>query len=156
MLIIRRIQKKADLVLVTLPPLEEERYLGSQRNKLQASFLLPSTEAEYVALTEAVKETLYIARLMEELGFDVKLPVRIHEDNTSAIKIAENPICHEKTKHIHPKYHFIREWIEKNYIQLEHLHTSEMPADMLTKALPSPLIRKFNDVIGLLPFTSSR
>ena len=78
------------------------------KSKKQKTAVLSSTEAEYVALSEVTKETLYVTRLMEELGFPVPLPVRIFEDNTSTIAIAENPVCHERTKHIHPRYHFIR------------------------------------------------
>lgn len=118
-------------------------------SKRQNTTVLSSTEAEYVALTEVTREVLFLKRMMEGLGFKVKSPVTIFEDNTSTIKIAENPVCHAKTKHIHPKYHFIREWVSKGDIKLQHLKSEHMPADMMTKALSGPMIRKFATAIGM-------
>lgn len=68
---------------------------------------LSSTEAEYIALTQATKEAIWLRFLLEELGFKQEGTTRIHEDNQSAIAIAKNPIQHARTKHIDIQYHFV-------------------------------------------------
>ena len=73
---------------------------------LQHVVALSTTEAEYTAATEAVKETLWLQGLFGELGVRQK-SVTIHCDSSSAIHLCKNPTHHEKTKHIDIKLHFI-------------------------------------------------
>ena len=72
---------------------------------------------------------------MTDLGIKQELPV-LHCDSQSAIQLARNPVFHAKTKHVDVKYHFIRELIEDKQLQLVKVHTTENPADLLTKGLP--------------------
>ena len=65
------------------------------------------------------------------------MPVTIYNDNQSAIKLSENQLCHKRTKHIHVKYHFIRDKVRDKNIELSYMPTAEMVADMLTKSLGS-------------------
>jgi len=62
-----------------------------------------------MAMTEAVKESLYLRRLFEELGLCELMDVTIFNDNMGALKLAENPIFHNRSKHIDLRFHFIRE-----------------------------------------------
>ena len=75
----------------------------------------------------------------------------IYEDNQSAIAIAKNPQFHGRAKHINIKYHFIREQVNNNNIELKYSQTSEMIADMLTKGLGRIKFEKLREMAGIVP-----
>lgn len=106
----------------------------SWRSKKQPTVALSSTEAEYMAISDAAKEAVYLGMLLEESARSNKT-VKLYSDNQGAQKIARNPVYHSRTKHIDVRHHFIRELVEENKIHLEYLRTEEMVADILTKAL---------------------
>jgi hypothetical protein len=62
-------------------------------------------------------------------------PIPIHCDNTSAISVSKNPVFHSKTRHIPIKYHFLREQVTNQVVQVHHIPTIEQIADILTKSL---------------------
>ena len=99
---------------------------------------LSSTESEYVALAFAVREGLFYIRLLQELGFyDNNCPLKFYEDNQGVINMLKaDQLNHQTTKHITPKFHFIRDLFKQNIITIEKIHTSHNVADVLTKALP--------------------
>ena len=107
----------------------------SWQSKKQPTVALSSTEAETMALLQAVKESLWIQRLLSELGRKAEDQDLIKEDNQSAIALAHNPEHHARTKHIDIQYHFMRECVEDGKVRLEYCSTSDMVADGLTKAL---------------------
>jgi len=90
----------------------------SWSSKKQTSVALSSTEAEYMALTQAAKEAIWLKRLLKELGQDVDGGVLLNVDNQSCIALARNPEFHARTKHIDIQHHFIREKVEDKAIQL--------------------------------------
>jgi hypothetical protein len=97
---------------------------------------LSTTEAEYIALVQATKESIWIQRLLAELGRNAVANAQIlYGDNQGAIQIANNPEYHARTKHIDIQYHFIRECVENGVIKLKYCPTEDMVADGLTKAL---------------------
>jgi hypothetical protein len=108
----------------------------SWSSKRQTSVALSSTEAEYMALTQATKEALWLKRFMLELGLSKGEPVLIHVDNQGCMALAKNPEFHARTKHIDIQCHFIREVVANQEVQLKYLRTQEMVADVLTKPLP--------------------
>lgn len=118
----------------------------SWRSTLQHVVALSTTEAEYMALTEAVKEALWLKGICIELGFEQD-SVEIHCDSQSAISLAKNSVHHERTKHIDYKLHFIRDHITAGTIKVSKIHTSLNPADMLTKGVPG---NKFDVCLGIL------
>lgn len=69
------------------------------RSERQSVVATSTTEAEYVAAAEAVKEIIWARRMVEELVESINIPV-LHLDNHSAIKLIENPVFHRRTKHI--------------------------------------------------------
>jgi hypothetical protein len=105
-------------------------------SKRQPTVALSSTEAEYIAATQATKEAIWLRRIFEELGHPQSGPTRINEDNQGCIQLAKNPVHHQRTKHIDIQVHFIREAIETGEIALEYINTRDQLADILTKALP--------------------
>ena len=104
----------------------------SLTSKLQKVVALSTTEAECVVATEASKEMIWLQRFMEELG---KKQENSNRYSQSAIHLAKNSAFHSKTKHIQLRYHFIRSALEDGQLKMEKIHTSQNPADMLTKGV---------------------
>ena len=125
----------------------------SWQYKKQVAVSIPTCEAEYMALTEATKEAIYLYYTIKaieqylKVGIPANIPV-IYEDNDAALKLANNPEFHKKSKHIDIRYHFIRNMVIDNKIKLLYISTKEQLADPLTKALPytilSPWLNKIN------------
>lgn len=105
----------------------------SQRQPIVA---LSSTESEYIALSTAVREILWIKQLSRECDEYAQNGVEIFCDNQSAINIGEVEAYRQRSKHIDIRFHHIREQIEKGVIALKYIETEKMVADLLTKAVP--------------------
>jgi hypothetical protein len=116
----------------------------SWASKRQATVAVSSTEAEYMAAAFAAKELIWLRQLLLELERQFidpdernDLPATIlYGDNTGSNSLTRNPEHHQRTKHIDVIYHFIRERVESNEIDVIYIPTEEMTADLLTKALP--------------------
>jgi hypothetical protein len=108
----------------------------SWSSKKQSTVALSSTEAEYIALVQAAKESIWLQRLLGELGRTERDHRIMWEDNQGAIALALNPEYHARTKHIDIQYHFIRECVENGRIKLEYIPTADQLADALTKIMP--------------------
>jgi hypothetical protein len=117
-------------------------------SKLQKVVSLSTTEAEYVVATEASKEMIWLQRFMEELGKKQENS-RLYCDSESAIHLAKNSTFHSKTKHIQLRYHFIRSILEDGHLKLEKIHTSQNPADMLTKGVTREKLSSCSVSVGL-------
>ena len=92
-------------------------------------------EAEYMALSLAVKELIWVYMLLRSMGVRVRRPCVIYEDNTAAIKIANNATAIKRTKHIDVRHHFLREHVEQGTITLVPVSTKKQLADAMTKVL---------------------
>jgi hypothetical protein len=74
-------------------------------------------------------------------------------DNTSAISVAKNPVLHSRTKHIEVRYHFLRDNIQKGYIDLIHVPTEKQLVDILTKPLDQATFVRLRGELGVFfPF----
>ncbi|GJW51510.1 hypothetical protein Tco_0092861 [Tanacetum coccineum] len=89
----------------------------SSKATLQHVVALSTTEAEYMALTEAVKEAIWLRGLLEELGVELN-NVAVNCDNQGAIHLSQSHVFHERTKHINVRYHFIREVLEAKTVKV--------------------------------------
>lgn len=107
----------------------------SWKSKKQTTVALSTAEAEYIALSYAMREGLYLRSILKELGYEQKKPTVIHIDNQAALAWAKNPVDRQRSKHIDIKYHFIRESIQNGDFELKYCITQEMAADMMTKPL---------------------
>jgi hypothetical protein len=125
-------------------------------SKNQPTVALSSTEAEYKALSDAVKEVLWIKMFIKELGLEGLNDVTINQDNLSTIAIAKNPIGHARMKHVDVTYHFLRDHVEKQDVKLVYCPTEDMVADVLTKALATREFRKFIQLMGLRSLSDLR
>ena len=93
----------------------------------QATVSMSTAESEYVALSQAAQEAVWLRRLLEEIGMDLtQNPTLIHEDNQGAIAIARNPVAHARTKHIDIRYHFVREAMLKALLAIARQVAGEL------------------------------
>lgn len=122
----------------------------SWESRKQRTVALSSTEAEYMALTEAAKEAVYLRRLLSELGFDKLGHVSLFCDNNGAQKLAKNAIFHNRTKHIDIRYHFIRHILKtEDHFEIEYVSTNDMAADVFTKGLSRCKLHRCLELIGI-------
>jgi len=106
-------------------------------SKKQSTVATSTAEAEYMALYETVRESIWVNKLLNDLKVK-NIKINLYCDNQSAIHIAKNPVQHQRTKHIDIKYHFIRECIRDSEINTKYLESKMMIADILTKPLAYP------------------
>ena len=113
----------------------------SQCSKKQKCVALSTAEAEYIALSIAVQETIWLRQLVSELESTPQTPTVIFEHNQAAIAMTKYSQFHGQAKHIDIKHHFIREQVTKGSVRLEYCPTSEMTADILTKGRSREIFR---------------
>jgi hypothetical protein len=116
------------------------------QTKAQKSVALSSCEAELYALCEAVKEIMWLSSFLTELGVQFELPI-LHCDNRGAIALAQNPVGHQRSKHINIRYYFVREAIANGVLKVEYVATSENLADIFTKSTVAVVFSKHVAVV---------
>ena len=119
-------------------------------SKLQPIVTLSTTEAEYVAGVAAGKEICWVQNLLGELGYTASTPSKLYIDNQSALSVAKNPEHHGRMKHLDLCYYWLRDKVQTNTLQPLYQPTGDMPADLLTKALPKPQVLKLRSMMGLV------
>ena len=121
----------------------------SWNSRKQLLVLLSTTESEYVAVTYASKEVLWIRVFLSDVFHPLMCPVLLYCGNMSAIAVANNDKYHAHTKHINIQYHFIREAITRGLIDLRHCPTEDMATDIFTKTLPRPTFERLRLLVGV-------
>ncbi|KAG8496862.1 hypothetical protein CXB51_008020 [Gossypium anomalum] len=106
----------------------------SWKATLQTTVALSTTEAEYMAITEAYKEAIWLKGLFSELNEDLQIST-VFCDSQSAIFLTKDQMFHERTKHIDVQYHFVRDIIARG--------------DMMTKSLPITKFEHCLDLVGV-------
>ena len=119
--------------------------LISLKSSLQHIGALSTTKSKYVALTEAIKEAIWLRGITNELGIMCST-VKLFCDSQSAIHLSKNSMFHEKMKHIDVRLHFVRDIISQGVIKVEKIFTLTNLGDMLTKAIP---VGKFEEALNL-------
>jgi hypothetical protein len=118
-------------------------------SRKQKSVALSLAEAEYMAASQA----LWLRKMLVGL-FGVQLrPTVIYCDNQSCIKLSENPVFHDQSKHIEIRYHFIRYYVQRGAVELQYISTEKQVADILTKALGRGKFVFFRDKLGVVSNT---
>ncbi|GJT01290.1 retrovirus-related pol polyprotein from transposon TNT 1-94 [Tanacetum coccineum] len=126
--------------------------LVSWMSKKQNCTAMSSAEAEYVALSASCAQVMWMRTHLKDYGFNYnKIP--LYCDSQSAITISCNPVQHSRTKHIHTRYHFIKEQVENAIIELYFVRTEYQLADMFTKALPEDRFQYLVRRIGMICLT---
>lgn len=117
----------------------------------QKCVVLSTTEAEYIAACSATKELVWIKQLLKDIGQDVE-KITLLIDNQGAIKLIRNPEFHKRSKHIDIQYHYVREKLQENILDLKYISSKEQAADMFTKPLPR---ERFNMLKSKINVTTS-
>lgn len=123
----------------------------SWSSRLQQTVAASTTEAEYMAAAFAIKEALWMRKLLSDLQLSIDT-IPIKADNQSAIKLLKNPVFSMRSKHIDVIYHFARERVARKEVSFQYIKTEEMVADTLTKAVPANKFKFCRDIMGLTPF----
>ena len=121
------------------------------RSRKQSSVALSSNEAEYMALSEASRDALWLRNLLNELkvlSIDCP-PITIHIDNQGAHAMAEAELTTKRSKHIDIRYHYIREKVQDGIIKLQTCPSQDQAADGLTKPLRTEPFERFLALNGL-------
>jgi hypothetical protein len=130
----------------------------SWSTRQQKTVAISTTEAEYMAGVEVVKEIKWIKQLLLDLGQE-ETSTKISSifcDNQGAIALTKNPGHHARTKHIDVKHHFIRQEQENRVVNFKYTPTNKQAADMMTKNLVSPKLISCCQIIQLRGTTSSK
>ena len=90
----------------------------SWSSRKQGSIAQSTAEAEYIAASDASKEAIWLRKLVSGLFGDKLETTVVHCDNQSYIKLTENPIFHDRSKHINMKYHYIRDLVQRKIVKL--------------------------------------
>ena len=103
------------------------------RSKGMKSVVLSTTEAEYMALSEVVKELKFIVQLLQTMNIEVKVPITVYVDNVGAIWLSNNRTTSDRTKHIDIRTAFVKEYQEDGKIIIKFVKSEENEADIFTK-----------------------
>lgn len=87
----------------------------SWKSHLQSIVALSTTKSKYVAITEAIKDAVWLKGLLSEIGY-LDNKVVLFSDSQSAIQLCKNHVFHDRTKHINVRYHYIRDVVEKEIV----------------------------------------
>ncbi|GKV37057.1 hypothetical protein SLEP1_g45126 [Rubroshorea leprosula] len=120
----------------------------SWKATLQSTVALSTTEVEYMAITEAIKEALWLKGLVSDLGVE-KNEMMVFCDSQSAIHLTKNTMYHERTKHIQVRYYFVREVISNGDVLIEKISTDETPVDIMTKTVSGIKFKHCLDLISV-------
>jgi hypothetical protein len=113
-------------------------------SKMQSLVALSTTEAEYIALSSALREVITLINLLNELksrGIPIAITTpdircKVFEDNQAALQLAREPKLRPRTKHLAVRLHHFREHVRRKVINIVHVGTKDQIADIFTKPLP--------------------
>ena len=115
------------------------------RSKGMKSVVLSTTEAEYMALSEVVKELKFIVQLLQTMNITVELPITVHVDNVGAIWLSNNRNTGDRTKHIDIRTAFVKEYQEDGKIILKFGKSEDNEADIFTKNTSSIIFQRHQE-----------
>ena len=97
------------------------------------SVVLSTIEAEYMAISEVVKELKFIVQLLQTMNIEVELPITVYVDNVGAIWLSNNGKTRDRTKHIDIRTSFVKEYQEDEKIIIKFVKSEDNEADVFTK-----------------------
>ena len=129
------------------------RSLVSWSSKKQNSVALSTAEAEYIAAGACCAQILYMKQTLLDYGVVLER-VPLLCDNESAVKLANNPVQHSRTKHIDIRHHFLRDHVSKKDISLEGVRTEDQLADIFTKPLDENTLCRLRSELNVLDLSN--
>ncbi|KAH9743690.1 hypothetical protein KPL70_003387 [Citrus sinensis] len=124
----------------------------SWRSVKQSCIADSTTEAEYVAASEAAKEAVWLRKFLQDLEVvpAVTAPLKLFCDNSGAVAQSKEPRNHKKQKHIERKYHLIRDIVQRGDVEVTQIASQQNLADPFTKAIPGKPFNLHLDSMGML------
>jgi hypothetical protein len=121
----------------------------SWASKKQNSVALSTAKAEYIATGHCCAQLLWMRQTLRDYDYKLtKVPLLC--DNESAIRMADNPVEHSRTKHIAIRYHFLRDHQQKRDIEIAYINTKEQLDDIFTKPLDEQTFNKLRLELNIL------
>jgi hypothetical protein len=125
------------------------RSLVSWASMKQNSIALSTAEAEYIAACHCCAQLLWMRQTLRDYGYKLsKVPLLC--DNESAIRMADNPVEHSRTKHIDIRYHFLRDHQQRVDIEIAYVSTKEQLADTFIKPSDEKTFSKLRNELNIL------
>jgi hypothetical protein len=125
------------------------RSLVSWSSKKQTFVALSTAEAEYVAAGQYCAQLLWMRQTLRDFGYNLsKVPLLC--DNESAIRMADNPVEHSRTKHIDIRHHFLRDHQQKGDIEVYHINTENQLANIFTEPLDKKRFCRLRSELNVL------
>ena len=124
-------------------------YLCWWRSKKHNVVARSSAEAEYRAISHTASEMLWVRSLLRDLGIDVSTHMQMFCDNQAAIFITNNPVFHERTKHIEVDCHFIRDLLMRKQIAIPYVRFNDQLGDTLMKPLARASFQRMSFKLGM-------
>jgi len=110
----------------------------SWKSRRQDNVSLSTSEAEFVAASQAGQEAIYLRETLTDFGFSQNTATLLYEDNLACVVMSENLVRRKFSRHIDICKYYVRELVLNGLLKLVPLRTHKMVADALTKSLPSP------------------
>jgi hypothetical protein len=107
-------------------------------SKVLRTVACSSQDAEFMALSDASREVIFIRNLLQGIGYKLEGPTALFGDNNGSLALANNPCDHQKSKHLEVRYFFVRQKVEQGRVAVTRVSTQDQLADVLTKALAQP------------------
>ncbi|XP_068666400.1 uncharacterized mitochondrial protein AtMg00810-like [Aristolochia californica] len=127
-----------------------EGNLVTWKSKKQKVVSRSSVEAEFRGMAHGVCELLWIKNKLRDLGIEYAKLMNLHCDNKAAIAIGQNPIQHDRTKHVEIVRHFIKENLDAKIIQFRFIQSESQLADKLTKVVSGKVFHGIIDKLGMI------
>ncbi|SGY22681.1 BQ5605_C008g05020 [Microbotryum silenes-dioicae] len=121
----------------------------SWSSRLQSRVADSTCDAEYLALSHAGKEAVFLRQLFGELGLPSSAPTLVLGDNQGANALTRNPVFHARTRHIRLREHFVRDMVALGDVAVQYINTADMTADIFTKALARDLFARHRGRLGI-------
>ena len=124
-------------------------------SKLQTEIALSTTESEYIAFSQSLRDAIPLMEFLKEIGHVIPnseqtpiLHCSVYEDNQGCIDLVKTPKIRPRTKHIAIKYHHFRKHVLNKTISVQYVDTTNQIADIFTKALPDPQFTKLRMMLN--------
>ncbi|KAL4037013.1 hypothetical protein IC575_000596 [Cucumis melo] len=124
--------------------------LVTWRSKKQSVVARSSAKAKYRAMSLGICEEIWLQKILSYLHQECETPLKLFCDNKAAISIANNPVQHDRTKHVEIDWHFIKERLDSGIICISYIPLSQQVANGLTKGLLRPHFDLCLSKLGLI------
>ena len=124
----------------------------SWSSKKQPVVTLSTTEAEFIAAASSACQVVWLRRILKSLSHVQSRPTVLYCDSVSAIKLSKNPVMQGRSKHIDVRFHFLRDLVKDEVVELVHCSSQEQIADSMTKPLKFETFSKLRELVGVCEY----